>query len=68
VGQSGGSELERFRAHLRTYNNGQDAAHAELPDDVVQNAIDGAKNWIGGRRWSWLVVAANYLRDGRFHA
>lgn len=37
-------------------------------DAELQAAIDTAKQWIGGRRWSWKAVATNVLRDGRPHA
>jgi hypothetical protein len=41
---------------------------ADVSDERLQEVIDGAKAWIGGRRWSWTIVAANFLRDGRYHA
>jgi hypothetical protein len=43
-------------------------SHAGLDDESLQAVIDGAKEWIAGRRWSWTIVACNYLRDGRYHA
>lgn len=43
-------------------------SHAHLDDESLQAVIDGAKAWIAGRRWSWQVVACNYLKHGRFHA
>lgn len=43
-------------------------SHRKLDDESLQAVIDGAKEWIGGRRLSWNAVACNYLRDGRYHA
>jgi hypothetical protein len=60
VGQSDATDIERLRVFARDI--------AGCSDEELQAAIDGAKAWIRGRRWSWLVVASNYLRDGEFHA
>ncbi len=57
------SEVEDFRASFFF-----PSSHDHLDDESVQAVIDGAKEWIGGQRLSWKVVAANYLRDGSYHA
>jgi hypothetical protein len=59
------SEPDRLRETLRQRGM---LAHADLDDESLQGVIDGAKDWIAGRRWSWNVVASNYLKDGRYHA
>jgi hypothetical protein len=40
---------------------------ARLDDGYLQDVVDGARDWIRGRRWSWKIVATNYLLDGRYH-
>lgn len=63
-------EVESFREWARRYDWRQPglAELAERPNVELQAAIDGAKAWIDGRRWSWNIVAANFLLDGRYHA
>jgi hypothetical protein len=60
--------LERFRVFMRDYDGGTYAGALGLSDDDLREALDGADRWIGGRRWSRFVVAANWLRDGEWHA
>lgn len=43
-------------------------SHRNRSDESLQAVIDEAKEWIGGLRLSWSVVACNYLRDGKFHS
>jgi hypothetical protein len=44
------------------------AVQAHRSDDDLRRALEGAVEWIGGKRYSFTIVAANYLRDGNFHA
>lgn len=57
------NEIEALRSHFLFPKS-----HAHLDDESLQAVIDGAKEWISGRRWSWIIVACNYLKDGKFHA
>lgn len=57
------SEVARLRSHFLF-----PSSHIDADDESLQAAIDGAKEWIGARRWSWQVVASYYLRDGSYHA
>lgn len=41
---------------------------SQLGDEALQLVADRAKRWVCGRRWSWTVVASNYLKDGYCHA
>lgn len=61
------SEVDRLREHLRTYDGGRDAALAEFDDEMLREVIAETKKRIGGLRMSWIIVAANYLRDGEYH-
>lgn len=67
MSETDATDVERLRDFLCSgYCVNPDAA--DRPDEELQAVIDGAKKWIAGRRWSWKIVAVNYLRDGRFHA
>jgi hypothetical protein len=62
------SNVESLREYLRNFEKGRDSDLADRSDDELSAAITQAKEWIGGRRWSWHTVARNILRDGRPHA
>lgn len=55
------SEIESLRRFLE---NGR-VDHGSWTDERLTGAISEAKEWIGRRRWSWKIVAANILIDGR---
>lgn len=57
------TEVEDFRSSFLFPSE-----HEHLSDESLQAIIDGAKEWIAGRRLSWTYVASRYLRDGRYHA
>ena len=57
-----------YRTDVEILRDRLGLADTRMTDEALQAVIDGAKAWIRGRRYSWVVVASNYLRDGRYHA
>lgn len=55
------TDVEKLRDYAGALCEGRSDAELAL-------IITGAKSWIGGIRWSWLIVSRNFLRDGRYHA
>ena len=62
-------QLQEFRAWCARYGGGEKYGRlAEGPsDDDIEEAVEIARDWIRGRRWSTTIVAANYLLDGYCH-
>jgi hypothetical protein len=60
-------DVKSFREHLRNFEGGRWAGHASRSDAELADAVAQAKAWIGGRRYSWHIVAKNVLEDGRPH-
>lgn len=55
------SDVESMRRYLDSCN----VDHGAWTDERLETAISEAKAWIGGRRWSWHVVATNIVVDGK---
>jgi hypothetical protein len=60
----GQEDVDRLRGWLER----QHAPGADRSDEELREILEGAEEWIGGRRWSFTIVAANFLRDGVYHA
>lgn len=50
---------------LREYLASQDVDHSQWTDERLETVIARVKLRIGGRRWSWKVLAENLLCEGR---
>lgn len=53
---------------LREYLDDMGYGYSDLTDEELAAVAERAKAWVGGRRWSWKIVARNILRDGAPHA
>lgn len=61
-------QIEEFRAWCKRYGGGEKYGRiAESSDADIEEAVETARDWIRGRRWSTTIVAANYLLDGYCH-
>lgn len=62
--------VDNLRNWLRHQRNSEPgyALQGDRPDAELREALEGAVEWIGEKRYSFTIVAANYLRDGVFHA
>jgi hypothetical protein len=58
------TDAERLREYLLQ----RDGHDYDLTDEQLAEKAQEAREWIGGRRWSWTIVAYNAIRDGRPHA
>jgi uncharacterized protein YecE (DUF72 family) len=40
----------------------------QYTDAELAEIATNAKRWVGGRRYSWVIVACNYMRTGEYKA
>lgn len=64
-----GMSLERDVDKFRTMLAKQGRPEATtMSDEDLQFVIDGAKQWVGRMRYSWKIVALNYILHGEYRS